>query len=351
MENIDEGMIKNQEDIYYNKDKLDSGEINICFITGHSGSGKSTMGKDMSSKKNVEHYELDDLVHNCYFSDDNLKEYGDLIYSFLMGSGKKYRLSEDEYKKITESPKDFEKYGREITQSFVDYSIKYAKSHKDTVFVIDGIWLYLHIKPSTLDDCAVYIKGTSALISTMRALKRDWNYSNKKINLKIKRALFRLIKITDLGDFEKKINVYRSYFGSKETNESSVEEKVKYYKNPDGALKNRITRRKNSNRRVSRRTNVHISPLNTKKEDVDDIEEVAEYAKNLLIKEIDGSMKYESIMMEYVSIANSYAILSTLGENSISIFNYCSKIFNDTHPGYTMNMDDNCIYITKKINM
>lgn len=37
---ITEGVIMNQPDIYYNKDKFDSGDINLCFILGHSGSGK-----------------------------------------------------------------------------------------------------------------------------------------------------------------------------------------------------------------------------------------------------------------------------------------------------------------------
>ena len=35
-----EAYVKNVKDIYYNKDQFDSGEINLCFITGHSGSGK-----------------------------------------------------------------------------------------------------------------------------------------------------------------------------------------------------------------------------------------------------------------------------------------------------------------------
>ena len=40
---LEEKYIINEKDIYYNKDKFDSKEINLCFITGHSGSGKSTM--------------------------------------------------------------------------------------------------------------------------------------------------------------------------------------------------------------------------------------------------------------------------------------------------------------------
>ena len=42
---VNEAVFKNKDDIYYNKDKFDSGEINICFIIGLSGSGKSTLIK------------------------------------------------------------------------------------------------------------------------------------------------------------------------------------------------------------------------------------------------------------------------------------------------------------------
>lgn len=84
-----EGYIKNEPDIYYNKDKFDSGEINLCFITGLSGSGKTTMGNDMESD-NIEHIDMDDL-HSVAdrFTMDQLKEYGDLIYSYFNGPGKK----------------------------------------------------------------------------------------------------------------------------------------------------------------------------------------------------------------------------------------------------------------------
>ena len=91
VENINEAILKDEPDIYYNKDKFDSDEINLCFITGFSGSGKSTMAQGMESK-NIEIYELDDVTNISAFSDDNLKEYGDLIYLYFKGPGKKYRI-------------------------------------------------------------------------------------------------------------------------------------------------------------------------------------------------------------------------------------------------------------------
>ena len=59
---IKEGYIKSDPDIYYNKGKFDSGEINLCFITGLSGSGKSTMAGEMSK----ESISLDDIGFNYH---------------------------------------------------------------------------------------------------------------------------------------------------------------------------------------------------------------------------------------------------------------------------------------------
>lgn len=154
------------------------------------------------------------------------------------------------------------------------------------------------------------------------------------------------------------------------------EAKVKYFKNPDGALKNKITRSKSRNKKL----NKIVKPLpkrrlSSKQEDVDDIEEIEESvdedmikaandAKTILYKEIhacrDGAQAYYNIMQPYAKNTNSFAIAGWniqklekserdyFPENRSAVFKYSSKIFNDTHSSYIMDMDDNCIYITKK---
>lgn len=148
------------------------------------------------------------------------------------------------------------------------------------------------------------------------------------------------------------------------------ETKILHYKNPDGALKNKITRKKNSNIRSGKRANAHISPSpkkgKPKKEEVedleeivDDISEIAEDAKRILYKEISSYQNiYQEVMLPY-AISESYAIidwnLQNIQEqdrirflkNKSSIYEYCSKIFNDTHSLYKMGMDEHCIYIQK----
>lgn len=212
---IEEGFLKSDKDIYYNKDKFDSGEINLCFITGHSGSGKSTMARSMQSNK-VEHYELDDLNQNYKFTDNNLKEYGDLIYSFFKGPGKKYRYhSYDDMQNCTnpldDSGDEFDKF---VNRDFVKYAMKYAKSHKNTKFVIEGIWLYFFFKPEELKDYAVYIKGTSRVLSAFRAAKRDSKDADtktKRFIYSIKGTLSTLINKYSI-EGERLINNYRKYY-------------------------------------------------------------------------------------------------------------------------------------------
>ena len=219
-----ENYVKNEPDIYYNKDKFDSGEINLCFITGHSGSGKSTMAKNMSGG-NIEYYELDDVISNkLSFTMENLKEYGDLIYSFFKGPGKKYYYDKEDIKfgKV----KEIVGYEYYLIIDFIKYCKSYAKSHKNKKFIIEGIWLYEFIQPSELKDYAVYIKGTSALLSNIRAANRDSknDFPDKKDNLKRWKSwwdrfkLFltssdgRLGGVSNAKKIESLIQNYRDYF-------------------------------------------------------------------------------------------------------------------------------------------
>lgn len=209
-----ENYIKNEPDIYYNKDKFDSGEINLCFITGHSGSGKSTMARNMSNDI-IEYYELDDVYANkINFTMENFKEYGDLIYSFFKGPGKKYYYTKEDID--NGSVKKYEgDYDRDLIVDFVNYTKHFAKSHKNKKYVIEGIWIYLFIEPEELKDYAVYIKGTSRLISDIRAAKRDSKEEFPNDNLKITKHFIGRAKnffTKEAKTSEQSIRNYRKYF-------------------------------------------------------------------------------------------------------------------------------------------
>ena len=225
---LNESILFNEKDIYYNKDKFDSEEINLCFITGHSGSGKSTMARDMQ-KNNVEHYELDDL--QCikdHFTMAQLKEYGDLIYSYFNGPGKKFYMT---YQELVDKKIPGSEYEDKLFPGFVHYAMQYAKSHKDRKYVIEGVWLFCNddngspwFKPEEFKDYAFYIKGTSMIVSKWRAAKRDAkeDYKDSKDQLRYssKNFFFKNWKyyITD----EKEINRFRNYFKKIAINESML---------------------------------------------------------------------------------------------------------------------------------
>lgn len=109
---------------------------------------------------------------------DNLKEYGDLIYSYFNGEGKEFYIT---YKELVDNKVPSAEYEDKLFPGFVHYAMKYAKSHKERKFIIEGIWLYSgsrnssgtiskpYFQPSEFDDYAFYIKGTSMIISKFRS--------------------------------------------------------------------------------------------------------------------------------------------------------------------------------------
>lgn len=214
---LDESYLINKKDILYNKEKFDSGEINLCFVTGHSGSGKSTLAHKAEDGVTIEAYELDHIqAVKDHFTMANLKEYGDLIYSYFNGPGKKFYVTNDE---LVEKKVPGSEYEDILFPDFVHYAMRYAKMHKDKKFYIEGVWLFRNdehgkpwFTPEEFKDYAFYIKGTSMIISKIRAAKRD-SYDAKDGKSRVK-AFFRQMKnkwkwyLID----EKRINVFRDYF-------------------------------------------------------------------------------------------------------------------------------------------
>ncbi len=78
-----------EPDLYYKEESFNSGDTNICFILGHSGSGKSMMARTLEGE-DIDHIELDDLLlAKDHFTMDELKNYSDMLYSFFGGEGAK----------------------------------------------------------------------------------------------------------------------------------------------------------------------------------------------------------------------------------------------------------------------
>ena len=56
-----ETLIVSEPDLYYKEESFNSGDTNICFVLGHSGSGKSMMSSTLFGDA-IDHIDLDDLL-------------------------------------------------------------------------------------------------------------------------------------------------------------------------------------------------------------------------------------------------------------------------------------------------
>ena len=197
-----------EPDLYYKEESFNSGDTNICFILGHSGSGKSMMARTLEGNE-IDHIELDDLLlTRDHFTMDELKDYSDMFYSFFNGKGAKYYIGIDDRDSI---PK--EDYEDKVFVDFVNFAMEYAKLHRDKKYIIDGIWIYLYFDdPSVFEDYAVFIKGTSFLKSKIRVMKREMQRDKEAVQ--DRKLMFGRETRNYLLD-EDKIDNYRRFFGDR----------------------------------------------------------------------------------------------------------------------------------------
>lgn len=203
-----ETFVVSEPDLYYKEDSFNSGDTNICFILGHSGSGKSIMARALVGD-DIDHIELDDLLLiKDHFTMEELKDYSDLFYSFFTGAGAKYYIGIEERDRI---PK--EEYEDRVFLDFVSFAMAYAERHREKKYIIEGIWIYLYFDdPSMFEPYAVFIKGTSFLKSKIRAMKREMQRDREA--LQDRKEMFGREVRNYLLD-EEKIDRYRSYFSDR----------------------------------------------------------------------------------------------------------------------------------------
>lgn len=197
--------VHSEPDLYYKEESFNSGETNICFILGHSGSGKSIMARTLEGD-DIDHIELDDLLlTKDHFTLEDLKDYSDMYYSFFTGEGAKYYIGVEERNSI---PK--EEYEDKVFVDFVRFAMDHAKRHRDKKYILDGIWIYLYYDdPSVFEDYAVFIKGTSFLKSKIRTVKREMQ--RDKETLQDRKEMFGREVRNYLMD-EDKIDRFREFF-------------------------------------------------------------------------------------------------------------------------------------------
>ena len=194
---IEEGILLNQKDIYYNKEKFDSGEINLCFITGHSMSGYKTIDTE-TLDKNIEYCNLYDICHIWRYTYGGKLKAGKMTTSFFKGPGKKYFYTDKQKWEDSHSTEETRnKYCDSLIKDFIEYTFKFVERHNIGKYVIEGDQIVRLFKPEEFKNYAVYIRGTSAFtdnlnisnlkkvfspsIKTERSLKRYRKYFSKKL--------------------------------------------------------------------------------------------------------------------------------------------------------------------------
>lgn len=199
---VNETLFISEPDLYYNKKAFDEGLVNLCFVIGYSGSGKSVLTQDYEGE-GIEKVELDDLV--CvkdHYTLDELKKKGELLYSFFAGPGGKYYISREERDPLADHS--------EVFVRFIDFARDYAASHKDKRFILEGIWTYLFFDdPAEFDDYAVFMKGTSLAKSKLRRMKREAGNSLAK---SIDRILEFGVYAKDSALHDGNVDKWRRYF-------------------------------------------------------------------------------------------------------------------------------------------
>ena len=200
-----ESFVVSEPDLYYNKAAFDSGNTNLCFVIGYSGSGKSYLTREYSGEE-TEKVSLDDIV--CikdHISMEELKEERELLYKFFSGKGSVYYVSREERKAAGGHSDAF--------VEFIKFAMEYAASHKDRKFILEGIWTYLFFDdPSEFEDYAVFMKGTSYVKSQLRRTKRELSGGTGNTIEKI--AEFGYYALDSVHN-AKNIDIWRRYFENK----------------------------------------------------------------------------------------------------------------------------------------
>ena len=225
---VNETFLITEPDLYYNKKAFDEGKINLCFVIGYSGSGKSVLTQEYKGD-DIEKVSLDDIVCvKSHFTLDELKESGELLYSFFTGPGKKYYISREE--------RDLFADHSEVFVKFIKFACKYAASHTGKKFILEGIWTYLFFDdPSEFDKYAVFMKGTSLVKSKFRRVMRE---AENDLSEALERLLDFGVYATDTTFRDVNVDKWRRYFEKKP--ETEIRQEDNYFTNLAEIIMNEV---------------------------------------------------------------------------------------------------------------
>ena len=162
---INEGYIFSKDNLFINFDKFKDGKTNICFVTGLSGSGKSTEAEKLAKEYNAEWIELDIFEHCKEFSDGELKQAGQVFYDYLSN-----------HKDIWNKLKNNELHGNDLNNEiakFIKYCIRWCLKHKEDKWIIEGVQVFSFIDPKEIKSYPIVFIRASMLKSILQRWKRN----------------------------------------------------------------------------------------------------------------------------------------------------------------------------------
>lgn len=209
LEPLCESLIFSGDDIIIHlEDWRPEKDHNILYLTGHSGSGKTTMGEQLSIKYRAILIQLDlfEFKKNLFMSIDKNKPLTlgeQLIYNY-------FHIIRPDIENIDLHKLKPLEFHKEFIDFFMYLDIL-ACSDPNNLYIFEGIQIHHHFEGPMFSDQPFIIKGTSTLTSYTRRVNREDNTISwfkmilNEIKRKGKRAKFYLANEKSLEKFKSEL--------------------------------------------------------------------------------------------------------------------------------------------------
>lgn len=170
------GFFFNKKNIEFNFDKFGRNK-KVLYVTGLSGSGKTSTSIELADKYHSNLFELDNL--GGFFGE--YKNSTEIIHiltgEFLQKHPDlEHIIRTEAYVRL--KIQNFEEYKR-WTKLYVEFLKDYAYNH-DGLFIFEGTQIFKCIDAKKFADDPILIIGTSSFISMIRRIKRHYRLDKKK---------------------------------------------------------------------------------------------------------------------------------------------------------------------------
>lgn len=168
---------RNVKNITFYLDKIDLKDNNIIYVTGLSGSGKTTYAKELSKKYQATLFELDNLSGYFWTYKDSKELIHQLTGEFLeMHPKLKDIIKKDKFTKLKiEHFDEFTKW----TNQYISFLEDYAKA-QNQLFIFEGTQIFKCMGPKQVYEKPIIIMGTCSFLALVRRMQRQYKIDQMK---------------------------------------------------------------------------------------------------------------------------------------------------------------------------